>query len=159
MAPPTSTFPICVSQRLSRCGMFAYEEPRGRSYSDPSYSAMHFSEDRAPTSPNNTEMAELKHMLQKQQVQLNQLTQGLLALQAASVPPVKAICTTTVICRHCHRLGHYARECHNEHVNSQVQQPRRCILQLQPLLFRRRETSFNYWLHFQCIITAISYSY
>lgn len=57
--------------------MFAYEEPRGRSYSDPSYSAMHFSEDRAPTSPNNTEMAELKHMLQKQQVQLNQLTQGL----------------------------------------------------------------------------------
>ena len=87
-----------------------YEEPRGGSYSDPSYSAMYFSEDRAPTSPNNTDMAELKQMLQKQQEQLNHLTQGLLALQAASVPPCMNSVTVTV---NVWLLGQNARECHD----------------------------------------------
>lgn len=79
------------------------------------------------TSSSNTEMAELKHMLQKQQEQLNQLTEGLLALQAASRPrnrpPARSPHPSTVICRRCQRPGHYANQCNNERVDFQIQQP------------------------------------
>lgn len=66
-------------------------------------------------------MTELKCMLQEQ---LNQLSQGLLALQASSRPPANHRRPNTVICRRCHKPGNYAREYHNERFDSQVQQPR-----------------------------------
>ena len=104
------------------------EEPRGRSYSVPSFSAMQYSESKAPTtsaiSTANTEMAELKCMLQNQQEQLNKLTQGLFALQAASRPPARQTYPNTIICNRCQKPGHYANQCRNERANSHAQPPR-----------------------------------
>ena len=100
------------------------DEPRGRSFSVPSFSSMQVSESRPPSS-SNLEMMELKQMLQKQQEQLNQLTQGLMALQASSRHPVNHKHLDSVICRRFRKPGHYARECHSQRVVSQVaQQPR-----------------------------------
>lgn len=50
-----------------------HDEPRDRSFFVPSFSAMPMSESRIPSS-GNSEMTELKQMLQKQQEQLYQLT-------------------------------------------------------------------------------------
>lgn len=95
------------------------DEPRGRSYSVPSLSAMQCSGGVASDNPGNSEMADLKQMLLKQQEQLNQLTQGLLALQTAPWPPANLQRPARVICRRCQKPGHYARECGNSQVDSQ----------------------------------------
>lgn len=100
------------------------EEPRGRSYSVPSFSAMQYSESKAPTSHANTEMAELKRMLQNQQEQLNKLTESMFALQTASRPQATQAVPNTIICRRCQKPGHYANQCRSERANSYVQPPR-----------------------------------
>lgn len=100
------------------------DEIRGRSFSVPSFSAMQRSESKVAATLVTTETAELKDMLLKQQEQLNQLTQSLLALQAISCPPVQPRRSNSVICRRCQKPGHYARECPNGRVNPQSNQPR-----------------------------------
>lgn len=101
-------------------------EGRPRSFSVPSICATHTS--RVPVGTNSmpfqTEMAEVKEMLKKQQEQLNQLSERLLQLQNPprwSQPPRQG----PIICRRCQQPGHIARDCENERV-PQVQhtQPR-----------------------------------
>lgn len=94
------------------------EEPRGRSYSVPSFSSAHYSTRTASTSI-NSEFKELRHMLEKQQEQLNQLTQGLLALQTTTRPLGRNGRPNAIICLRCQKPGHIARECDNERVPSQ----------------------------------------
>ncbi|CAL9687175.1 unnamed protein product [Knipowitschia caucasica] len=88
------------------------DEPRGRSFSVPSFSAVHYSRARPPSLTANSEFTELRQLLEKQQEQLNQLTQGLLALQTAPRPPVRR--PNTLLCLRCQKPGHFARECDNE---------------------------------------------
>lgn len=95
------------------------EEPRGRSYSVPTLSAMQCSGGVVSAGSGSTEMAELKHMLQRQQEQLNQLAQSLMTFQAASRPSAKPKRPMSIICRRCQKPGHYARECDNNRVTSQ----------------------------------------
>lgn len=99
------------------------EEPRGRSHSVPSFSAAHYSFNRTPSKMANAEMVELRQLLEKQQEQLNKLTQGLLALQVAPQLPAKSMRSNVVICRRCQKSGHYARECDNERVLPQPRAP------------------------------------
>uniref|UniRef100_A0AAV2JHI6 CCHC-type domain-containing protein n=1 Tax=Knipowitschia caucasica TaxID=637954 RepID=A0AAV2JHI6_KNICA len=67
---------------------------------------------RPPSLTANSEFTELRQLLEKQQEQLNQLTQGLLALQTAPRPPVRR--PNTLLCLRCQKPGHFARECDNE---------------------------------------------
>lgn len=60
------------------------------------------------------QISELVAVVQKQQEQINQLTQGLLALQASSQPTRAS--RPAVVCRRCQKPGHYARDCDNERV-------------------------------------------
>ena len=113
------------------------EEPRGRSYSVPSFSAMQhsesysapscsamqYSESKMPASSANTEMAEIKSMLQNQQEQLNKLTE-LFALQSASRPQATQAVPNAIICRRCQKPGHYANQCRNDRANSYAQPSR-----------------------------------
>lgn len=97
------------------------EEPRGRSHSVPSFSALHYSGARPSSVTANTELVELRHLLEKQQEQLNKLTEGILALQAVPRPTARYPRSKVVVCLRCQKPGHYARECDNERV---VPQPR-----------------------------------
>ncbi|XP_041863601.1 uncharacterized protein LOC121653904 [Melanotaenia boesemani] len=99
------------------------EEPRVRSHSVPSFSAVHYTSDRTPSKMPNREITELRQLLEKQQEQLNKLTQGLLALQGAPRPPSRPTRPGLVICRRCQKPGHYARDCDNERVIPQSRVP------------------------------------
>jgi len=99
------------------------DEPRGRSYSLSALSAPQRASNVPPSSPASGEMAAIKNMLEKQQEQLNKLTQGLLALQTAP-RPLQPNRSGPVICRRCQKPGHYARECDNVRVASPSQQTR-----------------------------------
>lgn len=90
------------------------EEPRGRSHSVPSFSALHYSRPQPPSVVGTSEMAELRQLLEKQQVQIDKLTQGMLALQTAPRPAAKYIRPKVIVCLRCQKPGHYARECDNE---------------------------------------------
>ena len=98
------------------------EEPRSRSFSVPSFSSVHFT-NRAPTITASSEFKELRQMLEKQQEQLNQLTQGLLALQTTSRSVNRNTRASPVICLRCQKPGHFARECDNERVPFQPRHP------------------------------------
>lgn len=67
--------------------------------------------------PRQSVMSELREMLKLQQAQLNQLTQNIVCLQAihshSHTLPVRK---GPVICRQCHKPGHFARKCEEEHV-------------------------------------------
>lgn len=72
--------------------------------------------------PSQSEMAEIKEMLKKQQEQMNQLSTHLLQLQNSprwSQPPNNG----PVISRRCQQPGHFARNCENERVAFQQQRP------------------------------------
>ncbi|KAF7643945.1 hypothetical protein LDENG_00230610 [Lucifuga dentata] len=95
-------------------------ESRSRSYSVPSRCMMQYSRRPAvmtnqQNNPASSEVMELKTILLKQQEQINLFTQNLFALQALSRQP-KYGPSKSVICRRCHRPGHYTRECENERV-------------------------------------------
>lgn len=99
------------------------EEPRGRSYSVPSFSALHFSSARPSSATANVELAELRQLLEKQQEQLDKLTQGMLALQTAPRPAARYPRSKVVVCLRCQKPGHYARECDNERFILQPRMP------------------------------------
>lgn len=61
-----------------------------------------------------SQLAALTAAVQKQQEQLDQITQTLAALQKPSASQFSR--PKSVICRRCQRPGHYARECENERV-------------------------------------------
>ncbi|KAI2643757.1 Modulator of apoptosis 1 [Labeo rohita] len=72
------------------------------------------------SSPEKSEMGELREMLKLQQEQLNQLTQSVARLQAPhSRPRTQPFRSGPVICRRCQKPGHFARECEGERVISQ----------------------------------------
>ncbi|KAI7809627.1 hypothetical protein IRJ41_013215 [Triplophysa rosa] len=60
--------------------------------------------------PQSSELKELRDMLRAQQDQLNQLTQGFAKLQDGRTQS-RATRFGSVICRRCHKPGHFAREC------------------------------------------------
>lgn len=91
------------------------DDPRGRSYSLSALSALQRASNVPSGSPAGGEMAAIRNMLEKQQEQINKLTQGLLALQTAPRPP-QPNHLGPVICRRCQKPGHYARECDNARV-------------------------------------------
>lgn len=95
------------------------DEMRSRSYSVPSISAMHYSGSRA-ASTTTSEFKELRQLLEKQQEQLNTLTQGLLALQSTSRRPVRPVRFNNFVCRRCQQPGHYAKDCDNDRVPPQA---------------------------------------
>lgn len=72
------------------------------------------SQPSGPSNPPAMQISDLAEMLQKQQEQINQLTQGLLKLQAPS--QYRKPNSSGVICRRCQKSGHYARDCDNERV-------------------------------------------
>lgn len=100
-------------------------EVRKRSYSVPSYCALHRSqnsrtelEDVAKAS----DLSEIKEMLVKQQEQINLLSQNILLLQSTSRFPQQNR-TALIICRRCQKPGHIARNCDQPRVNPAPQHP------------------------------------
>lgn len=99
---------------------------RGRSNSVPSTAGFQFALVGSPHSGSGnlnpkSELNELKEMLRKQQEQLNQLSSTLLAIQNAPRPSFGKT-KQSVICRRCHKPGHFARECDGERVRPSVPQ-------------------------------------
>lgn len=87
---------------------------RARSFSLPSaYGVQYGMQGRspsAPSAPSATSDPEWKELFKKQQEQLDRLTQAVTALQRAPVysrPPR----TGPLICRRCHGVGHFERDC------------------------------------------------
>lgn len=68
----------------------------------------------SPASVTTSQLAALTAAVQKQQEQLDQITQTLAALQRPSTSQPSR--PRSVVCRRCQRPGHYARECENERV-------------------------------------------
>lgn len=68
----------------------------------------------SPATGTSSQLAALTALVQKQQEQLDQITQTLAAMQrpTASQPGHRS----SVVCRRCQRPGHYARDCENERV-------------------------------------------
>lgn len=99
------------------------EEPRGRSHSVPSFSALHYSSARPPSAIPNPELSELRQLLEKQQEQLNKRTQSMLALQAAPRQMPRYTRPKVIVCLRCQKPGHYARECDNERFIPQLRAP------------------------------------
>lgn len=107
---------------------------RGRSYSVPSVfgaqCAVQSSRQGGASSPQASELHELREMLKLQQEQLNQLTQSISRLQD-SQQCNRTIFRGPIICRRCRQPGHLARECHRVGAPSgtppplQVSQPSR----------------------------------
>lgn len=98
------------------------DEPRGRSYSVPSLSAAHYSRPRPHNFTASSEFAELRQLLERQQEQLNKLTEGLSSLQSAPHLVTRTPNTRpNTVCLRCQKPGHFARECDNERF---VPQPR-----------------------------------
>lgn len=88
---------------------------RGRSHSVPSayglqYGVQSDSHSRHPIAPPRSEMSDLMEILNRQQAQLDQLTQTIAALQAPR-PPGNFVRRGPLICRRCQQPGHIAREC------------------------------------------------
>ena len=69
-------------------------------------------------------MAQLRQLLEKQQEQLNKLTQGMLALQAVPRVAPRSARPRVGVCLRCQQPGHYARECDNERFIPQPSAPR-----------------------------------
>ncbi|KAL4009470.1 hypothetical protein ACER0C_003322 [Sarotherodon galilaeus] len=93
---------------------------RDRGYSHPSaygfQCGVHTSPRFTPVGTPESEWRELKELLQRQQEQLNQLTETVVSLQnpRRGVRPSRA---GSVICRRCQQPGHFARECTGERVS------------------------------------------
>ena len=93
---------------------------RGRSHSVPSAAGFQFAMGGGPNSGSaqqdfRTELAELKEMLKQQQGQINQMNNNFMALQNTSRFSHQTR-KQTIICRRCHKPGHYASECDGEKV-------------------------------------------
>lgn len=68
-----------------------------------------------PPPSSRSEIGKLRELLQRQQEQLNQLTQAVASLQPPK-PVDRSTHKASAICRRCQRPGHFARECRNERV-------------------------------------------
>lgn len=92
-------------------------DARGRSHSVPSLCAMQYgrAQQSVPSPSANSEMAELRAMVLKQQEQISQLTNSFNMMQPRS-RPARPSRSSPLICRRCQQHGHYARECRNEYV-------------------------------------------
>ena len=96
---------------------------RGRTYSLPSAYGIQYGVQGVPrpswsscSDQNNSEMNEIKQLLKQQQEQLTHLTQSLALMQGHTQPRRPYHAQQLVICRRCHRPGHYARECEGERI-------------------------------------------
>lgn len=93
---------------------------RGRSLSVPLAHGFQYGVQGGGSSPEKSEMGELREMLKLQQEQLNQLTQSFAQLQVPhSRSRSQSFRSGPIICRRCRRPGHFARDCEGERVTSQ----------------------------------------
>ncbi|XP_058482270.1 uncharacterized protein LOC131457315 [Solea solea] len=93
---------------------------RGRSHSVPLLMGLQCGVQTAPlvaSSPQASELQEVKQMLKLQQEQLKHLTETLAQLQISQQRNYSY--RDPVICRRCQRPGHFARECRGERVPPQ----------------------------------------
>lgn len=67
------------------------------------------------SSPQTSELGELREMLKAQQEQLNRLTQGFARLSGPEMGN-RVPRSRPIICRRCQKPGHFARECNEERV-------------------------------------------
>ena len=99
---------------------------RGCSFSLPSaYGVQYGVQGSSPLSSAITprsEFGELRELLNRQQGQIDQLTQALTSLQQSSRPNRPSV-SARVICHRCQRPGHLARECEGERVGSRTSVP------------------------------------
>lgn len=92
---------------------------RERSISVPSAFGIQYGVHGAPQKPDpppRSELGEIRELLKYQQEQLTQLTQSLARLQSTHQRGHSPR-NRTVICRHCEKPGHFARECEGVRVS------------------------------------------
>lgn len=97
---------------------------RGRSHSVPSVFGLQCvvqSDSQEATTPSQRrDLAEMRQLLQRQQEQLDQLTQNISALQSSHLRR-PASRRGPLICRRCQQPGHYASECDGVRVPARTQ--------------------------------------
>lgn len=91
---------------------------RARSFSLPSAYGLQYAVRGSPCSApvaasEGSELDELKTMLKRQQEQLSQLTQTVVSLQASGFS-ARSHRNGPIICRRCHKPGHFAKDCDGE---------------------------------------------